>query len=87
MCLHLLPLYWIGYIVAGQEGRMLRRAFIAVSLFCWAGAAFGGTVVDATGRSMCCRADPWCASGRPTGGDPVGSGGTGPDVGLELTGV
>lgn len=31
---------------------MLRRAFIAVSLLCWAGAALGGTVVDATGRSI-----------------------------------
>jgi iron complex transport system substrate-binding protein len=31
---------------------MLRRAFLAVSLLCWAGVAFGGTVVDATGRSV-----------------------------------
>ncbi len=31
---------------------MLRRAFLAVSLLCWAGAAWGGTVVDATGRSI-----------------------------------
>ena len=31
---------------------MLRRAFLAVSLLCWAGAAVGGTVVDATGRSI-----------------------------------
>jgi iron complex transport system substrate-binding protein len=31
---------------------MLRRAFLAVSLLCWAGAALGGTVVDATGRSI-----------------------------------
>ena len=31
---------------------MLRRAFIAVLLLCWAGAAWGGTVVDATGRSI-----------------------------------
>jgi iron complex transport system substrate-binding protein len=42
----------MGYIVASQEGPMLRRAFIAVSLLCWAGAAFGATVVDATGRSV-----------------------------------
>jgi iron complex transport system substrate-binding protein len=31
---------------------MLRRAFLTVSLLCWAGAAWGGTVVDATGRSI-----------------------------------
>ncbi|HEY7577059.1 MAG TPA: hypothetical protein VH855_05640 [Acetobacteraceae bacterium] len=31
---------------------MLRRAFLTVSLLCWAGAASGGTVVDATGRSI-----------------------------------
>jgi iron complex transport system substrate-binding protein len=31
---------------------MRRRAFLAVSLFCWAGAAWGGTVTDATGRSI-----------------------------------
>jgi iron complex transport system substrate-binding protein len=31
---------------------MLRRTFLAVSLLCWAGSAFGGTVVDATGRSV-----------------------------------
>ena len=29
---------------------MLR--FLAVSLLCWAGAALGGTVIDATGRSI-----------------------------------
>src|SRR4029077_14420335 len=52
MPVNLLPLYRMGYIVASQEGPMLRRAFIAVSLLCWAGAAFGSTVVDATGRSV-----------------------------------
>jgi iron complex transport system substrate-binding protein len=31
---------------------MLRRAFLRVSLACWAGAALAGTVVDATGRSV-----------------------------------
>ena len=31
---------------------MLRRTFLAVSLLCWAGAALGGTVIDATGRSI-----------------------------------
>jgi iron complex transport system substrate-binding protein len=31
---------------------MLRRAFLTVSLLCWAGAALGSTVVDATGRSV-----------------------------------
>jgi iron complex transport system substrate-binding protein len=31
---------------------MLRCAFLAMSLLCWAGAALGGTVVDATGRSI-----------------------------------
>jgi len=31
---------------------MLRCTFLAVSLLCWAGAALGGTVVDATGRSI-----------------------------------
>ncbi len=31
---------------------MPRRAFLAVLLLCWTGAAFGATVVDATGRSV-----------------------------------
>ena len=31
---------------------MLRRAILAISLLCWAGPALGGTVVDATGRSI-----------------------------------
>jgi iron complex transport system substrate-binding protein len=31
---------------------MVRRAFLAMLLLCWAGAALGGTVVDATGRSI-----------------------------------
>ena len=31
---------------------MLRRAFLAMLLLCWAGAALAGTVVDATGRSV-----------------------------------
>jgi iron complex transport system substrate-binding protein len=31
---------------------MLRHAFLAMLLLCWAGAASGGTVVDATGRSI-----------------------------------
>ena len=31
---------------------MLRRAFLGISLLCWAGAALAGTVVDATGRSV-----------------------------------
>jgi iron complex transport system substrate-binding protein len=31
---------------------MLRRAILAISLLCWVGAAWGGTVVDATGRSI-----------------------------------
>ena len=31
---------------------MPRRAFLAVLLLCWTGPAFGGTVVDATGRSI-----------------------------------
>jgi iron complex transport system substrate-binding protein len=31
---------------------MLRRAFLAISLACWAEAALAGTVVDATGRSV-----------------------------------
>jgi iron complex transport system substrate-binding protein len=31
---------------------MLRRAFVGMLLICWAGAALGGTVVDATGRSV-----------------------------------
>jgi hypothetical protein len=32
--------------------KMLRRTFLAISLLCWAGAASGGTVVDATGRGI-----------------------------------
>jgi iron complex transport system substrate-binding protein len=32
--------------------KKLRRAFLAISLLYWAGAAFGGTVVDATGRRI-----------------------------------
>jgi iron complex transport system substrate-binding protein len=31
---------------------MLRRAFLGILLLCWGGAAFAGTVVDATGRSI-----------------------------------
>src|SRR5689334_3984451 len=31
---------------------MLRRALLAVSMLSWAGAAFGGAVVDATGRRI-----------------------------------
>ena len=31
---------------------MLRRAFLALSLLWWSGAALAGTVVDATGRSV-----------------------------------
>jgi iron complex transport system substrate-binding protein len=31
---------------------MLRRPLVAALLLCWAGAAFGGTLVDATGRSV-----------------------------------
>lgn len=31
---------------------MLRRTFLCMSLLCWAGVAFGATVVDATGRSV-----------------------------------
>jgi iron complex transport system substrate-binding protein len=31
---------------------MVRRAFLAMLLLCWAGAALGSTVVDATGRSI-----------------------------------
>jgi hypothetical protein len=31
---------------------MLRRALLAISLLCWAGAASGATVVDATGRGV-----------------------------------
>lgn len=31
---------------------MIRRVFLCMSLLCWAGVAFGGTVVDATGRNV-----------------------------------
>jgi iron complex transport system substrate-binding protein len=31
---------------------MLHRAFLAIALICWAGAACGGSVVDAAGRSV-----------------------------------
>src|SRR6516225_9576300 len=31
---------------------MLGRACLVLSLLCWAGTAWGGTVVDATGRSV-----------------------------------
>src|SRR5690348_12401153 len=33
-------------------GQMVRRAILCMALLCWTGTAFGGTVVDATGRSV-----------------------------------
>jgi hypothetical protein len=51
-----LPLNSCRYIAQpiSSQVRMkkLRRAFLAISLLYWAGAAFGGTVVDATGRRI-----------------------------------
>ena len=46
-----LSLYPHGYIVAAG-GEMLRRAFLALTLLCWSGAALAADIVDATGRTV-----------------------------------
>ena len=71
-----------------SRGQMLRRAFLAVALLCWAGVAFGGTVVDATGRSIVVPEQIAArASGRPASRHPAGSSGARSDARLDLAGV